>query len=348
MARATAIVVANSRLSRDIESRQWYERDVEILRRLGFETRLARDARDLAPADVYLSWWVARSAPVVALARLLRRRSVVVAGGTDSIRNCPALPAHPFFYDGKPAAVQALTRFALGKADAVVAVSGATVPDLEALGARRIHLMHNCVDTELFHPGAGERRPGPPELVTVCNMDKDACVLKGLVTVLEAFALVRAQMKQARLTVIGAKNNGFAGIVAQLDRLGIREHVAFAGQLPNSEVAAWFRRSALFLTATRYETFGVAAAEAMACGLPVVGPRLPALVEMTGGGEGLVEVGEPDILAAKALEILRQPDVYRALSERGRARIAAEFNVEKRARCMAKLLDGLGCPVSWN
>ncbi|MCW5978481.1 MAG: glycosyltransferase [Bryobacteraceae bacterium] len=341
--RPTAVVVANSRLKSDIGSRQWYQRDFEALTRLGFDVRIVADFRKLGLADLYLSWWAARSAPVVALAHLLGRRCIVVAGGTDSIRSCPALVQHPFFYGSKPLLVRALTRFALRYAHAVIAVSSSTVPDLTELGARQVSVIHNCIDTDVFAPPGTAPAAPSPDLVTVCNMDRHACVLKGLDILLETTAILAAEFPDVRLRIIGTQDGGCEDVLACATRIGIRHRLLFSGRLPNAEVAAWMRRSSIFVTASHYETFGVAVAEAMAVGLPVVAPRLPALLEVAGTEVGLVERNEPSLLAARVAEILRRPTLYRRMSEHGRQRVLSEFSFDGRTLRLKRLLADMGC-----
>jgi glycosyltransferase involved in cell wall biosynthesis len=339
----SAVVVANSRLRADISSRQWYQRDVEALTRLGFSVRLAAGFGDMGFADLYLSWWAARSAPIVALAQVLRRRCIVVAGGTDSIRSCSTLTRHPFFYSGKPLPVRALTRFALRYADAVIAVSNSIVSDLSALGAHRVSVIHNCINTDVFSPATTSSSRLTPDLVTVCNMDRQACELKGLPSLIEATALLAAEFPDVRLRIIGTQGNGYEDMLAHAIRFGIQDRLRFSGPLPNAEVAVWMRRSSLFVTASRYETFGVAVAEAMATGLPVVAPNLPALLEVAGTEMGLLERNEPALISARAAQILRQPALYEKLSNHGRQRVLSQFSFDARTISLGKLLSRVSC-----
>ncbi len=81
----------------------------------------------------------------------------------------------------------------------------------------------------------------------------------------------------------------------EIERLGVRRHVALLGSLPRAEVRALLARADLFALPTVREAFGIALLEARAAGLPVVAMR--------GGGAGdLVEHGRDGFLAASPAE----------------------------------------------
>lgn len=332
-------VIANSRERQDITARQWYQREVDTFAALGAEALLSAAWKPFPLPDLYVSWWAARSAPAVAWSRLTGRRCIVVAGGTDSIRDCPAQSGHPFFYSGKPWWVKLLTRCSLRWADAVVAVSDSTRPDLAELGARQIWLVPNCIDTALFRPAGGG---GWGEVVTVCNLESGACSLKRLPVVLEAFRIARTEFRDIRLTIAGTLGGGFEEMRETAGKLGILEAVRFTGRLSNPEMARLFQASSVFLTATGYETFGVAVAEAMACGLAVVAPDLPALREVAGPAAALVAGSRAEDFAAALVRVLADAAYRRRLGAAARERICSRYDQRARIDAMRKLLLGLG------
>lgn len=68
-----------------------------------------------------------------------------------------------------------------------------------------------------------------------------------------------------------------------VERRGLAGRVRFLGTLPPSQVQAELSNSDLFLFPTHYESFGLAALEAQAAGVPVVCSDLPVMQEATGG-----------------------------------------------------------------
>jgi glycosyltransferase involved in cell wall biosynthesis len=76
----------------------------------------------------------------------------------------------------------------------------------------------------------------------------------------------------------------------------------------------------IFAFPSLYEGFGLPPLQAMAAGVPVVATRGGALEEVLGDAARLVEVGDPDALAAALEELLEDEPARRELSRRGRER----------------------------
>ncbi|MEL7174386.1 MAG: glycosyltransferase, partial [Pseudomonadota bacterium] len=79
----------------------------------------------------------------------------------------------------------------------------------------------------------------------------------------------------------------------------------------------------LFVLASRHEGYGMAYAEAMAAGLPVVGCDAGAVAEATGGGACLVPPDDVDALAAALAPLLESPAARLELAARGHAATSA-------------------------
>ena len=79
------------------------------------------------------------------------------------------------------------------------------------------------------------------------------------------------------------------------------------------------------------EPFGIVLVEAMACGLPVMCSGTGGSAEIVDGATtGLrFRPGDPDDLAAKALELLRHPELRERLAHQGRRRVEQEYDVER-------------------
>ncbi len=98
---------------------------------------------------------------------------------------------------------------------------------------------------------------------------------KGLDLLLEAYALIAESISQD--LVLGGDGPDRAALVELADRLGIAERVRFAGRVPAEERFAWLAASDVLAMPSRYETFGMVAAEALAVRTPVVAFDIPCL-----------------------------------------------------------------------
>jgi glycosyltransferase involved in cell wall biosynthesis len=110
--------------------------------------------------------------------------------------------------------------------------------------------------------------------------------LKGGFELCDAFAEVAPELPEARLTVIGNVDR------AVRERFGSTPIDFIEARLDRSEVAKWLREADLFAMPTLVESFGVAALEALAHGLPLLVTDVYALREMV--EDGLNGVLVPD------------------------------------------------------
>jgi glycosyltransferase involved in cell wall biosynthesis len=112
--------------------------------------------------------------------------------------------------------------------------------------------------------------------------------------------------------------------------------VRFAGHVDDRELAELRAGASIALVPSRSaETFGLAAAEAMAVGLPVAVSRVGALPELV-DADALVTAGDPGALAAAIVRLAGDRDA----GERGRERVRALCAPEVVARALADVYDG--------
>ena len=106
---------------------------------------------------------------------------------------------------------------------------------------------------------------------------------------------------------------------------GLTDDVELVGERDAAGLNAFYDRADLFVLATLHETYGMAVAEALARGLPVVSTRTGAIADLVGDEAGLlVPPGDGAALAGALSQVLDAPDVYERLAagaRRARARL---------------------------
>jgi glycosyltransferase involved in cell wall biosynthesis len=134
------------------------------------------------------------------------------------------------------------------------------------------------------------------------------------------------------LTIVGDGPER-ANLERQVERLGIAPFVRFAGAVPPGEVPAFLERADLMLFPAREEGFGLAAAEALMAGVPVVacwdGGGLLDVVPETGAGR--LTLPSAEAMSDATLDLLQDPDRFelaRLVGESWRARLSPEHVAE--------------------
>lgn len=250
--------------------------------------------------------------------------------GRDKVRVVTTLHGTDVTLVGSDPAYRPIVEYALAKADAVTAVSGYLRDETRRVirDDPRIRAIPNFVDSRVFHPGArGSMRD--------CVAHRDEVVLvhvsnfrpvKRVDDVVRIFAAVRKQMK-ARLVLVGdGPERSTALQVAE--QLGVADGCFFMGAV--TDVAGVIAAGDAFLLPSAGESFGLAALEAMACGVPVVGALAGGLPEVVRDGiDGILEpVGATDAMGARLVELLSDSDKLCAAGEAARVRATTEFGTD--------------------
>ncbi|NUT55962.1 MAG: glycosyltransferase family 4 protein [Thermoleophilia bacterium] len=160
-------------------------------------------------------------------------------------------------------------------------------------------------------------------------------------TLLRAFALVREQLPEARLAILGSGPLE-SETRALVRELGLGEAVVLPGR---TDIRDWLERADVFVHTSRWEGFGIVLLEAMLAGLPIVATRVSAVPEVVVPGEtgALVEAGDVAGVARELAGLLANPARARELGEAGRRRARSEFSV---ARMADRTIEVYGAAVA--
>ncbi|MFO1158802.1 MAG: glycosyltransferase family 4 protein [Reyranellaceae bacterium] len=147
-----------------------------------------------------------------------------------------------------------------------------------------------------------------------------------------------------QLTIAGDRSRD-QGAVARLDAAiaghRLQGRIRTTGLASAERLAALYATADLFVLASHFEGYGMAYAEAIAHGLPIVGTTGGAIPRTVPASAGrLVPPGDVTALAEALREVLESPDYRRALAAGARAAAAALPSWARSAEDFARLLDG--------
>ncbi|MGJ3232673.1 MAG: glycosyltransferase family 4 protein [Oceanicaulis sp.] len=274
------------------------------------------DNQTLAPAMVRID----RQVPVVTTLHhpIAIDRDFAVANAGSWWRKALQARWHSFVKTQAKAA-RRLPRFlAVSEAarDQYVAVCG--------IDASRATVSLNGVD-EVFTADTGVPRDSD-HIVTLASADVP---VKGLDVLIDALARLKRAGETPRLTVVGKLREGPSK--RALEREGLMDQVRFVSGLSGEELRDLYRRAAVFVSASRFEGFGLPAAEAMACGAPVIVSSGGALPEVAGEAGIVTPVEDADALAGALKTVLGDPALRAQMSARSLARARTAFRWDAHA-----------------
>lgn len=206
-----------------------------------------------------------------------------------------------------------ITKFSIEKSDGITTISQYLQERTkEVFGvANEIRVIHNFVNCDLYKPDP-ERQPKEKRLIHLSNF-------RPVKRVLDCVRILKEVLKStsAHLVMVGdGPERGPAEMLAR--ELGLDPHVSFLGK--QDHVERLIPKHHVLLMPSEMEAFGLAALEAMACGLPPVATRVGGVSELISDGiDGFLEpAGDIAAQAARVVSLLTDDALYRRMSAAAR------------------------------
>jgi len=254
---------------------------------------------------------------------------IVTVWGTDILLTPRKSPLHNL-----------ITRYALRKADYITATSprlGEATAEYAPKG-KKIDIIPYGIDLKIFSP---DRRPRGGRDLTIGAIRHLKSVY-GLDYLLRAMPMVLAQHPGTRLLLVGdgPQRSYLQGLTQSL---GIPNSVQFVGNVPHQRVPSYLARIDIFVMPSISESFGVAALEASAMGIPVVASNVGGIPDAVVDGKTgfLVPPKRPAAIAAAIIELIERPDLRLSMGQAGRKFVAENYEWNENATRMEKLYGSI-------
>jgi glycosyltransferase involved in cell wall biosynthesis len=306
----------------DLEILQKYF-DVKKLRITTFKNPLNMFRLLFGMANVHLiyTWFAGTNAFFIVLFSIfLRKKSVVVVGGYE-VAYVPEIGygslLSPFG--------RVKVKFVLRNATKLLAVSKSTFKEaLHFTQPKRIAVVYNGVDIEKFRPFG---RKENLVMTVAYGIDERTTKLKGL----DTFVRASAYLPNVQFILIGKYDDVSIALLKKM----ASSNVTFAGYVPHDFMPDFYGKAKVYCQLSAHESFGVALAEAMACGCVPVVTRRYALPEVVGDAGFYVPYGDPKAAAEAIKKALKSNKGIEA-----RERINEYFSLKARKRKLIKeILD---------
>src|SRR3990172_2800420 len=183
-------------------------------------------------------------------------------------------------------------------------------------------VIYNGIDRSIFRPLRNVRKK-KGKIIFVGNIEDGK---KGFAYLLKAITIIDAG---GRLTAVdgGAPHRNITELLIKKMRLGDR--VEFTGKTSTEELVRHYSESVLALVPSVYEGFGLPAAEAMSCGVPVVASDGGALPEVLGDAGIVVPARDEAAIASAVNGLLADPRKLKEMSRRGIERVEKHFKWDR-------------------
>jgi N-acetyl-alpha-D-glucosaminyl L-malate synthase BshA len=224
-----------------------------------------------------------------------------------------------------------LVKFSIEESDGVTAVSRflkeKTLTNYNI--NKEIEVIPNFVDTQLYKPMQDDcirkrlAAEGEKILVHTSNFRQ----VKRVTDVIKIFDIVQKEIPSKLLLIgDGPDRSECERLTRQLD---LNDKVKFLGK--QEGLVEILSCSDLFLIPSQSESFGLAALEAMACGVPVISSSVGGLPELVKHNESgfIAEIGDVERMAKYAIDLLTNERKYEIFSKNSRERAVNLFDISK-------------------
>ncbi len=213
-----------------------------------------------------------------------------------------------------------ITKFSIEKSDGITSISQHLRDQTnEVFGIKKeIRVIHNFVNVETYQPMA-ERPNNEKRLMHISNF-------RPVKRVADCIRILAEVVKKTPVHLYmvgdGPDRPAAHGLARQL---GIERHVTFMGK--QDHVERIFPKMHVLLMPSEMESFGLAALEGMACGVPPVATRVGGVPELiTHGVDGFLEpMGDIAAQAGRVVELLTNQDLHQRISEAARRTAVERF-----------------------
>ncbi|UCH59285.1 MAG: glycosyltransferase [Anaerolineales bacterium] len=229
-------------------------------------------------------------------------------------------------------------------ADRIVAATPAELAQLQWLykaDSKKIVVISPGVDLSHFYPIPEDEAkeyigvaPCEQVLLYVGRIEP----LKGIDTLIEALAILRQADIKVSLSVIGGNPESegetpgveMRRLQDMREKYGLKDMITFIGKRSQDSLPYYYSSAVAVVVPSHYESFGMVALEAMACGTPVVASQVGGLAFLVQDGKTgfTVPVDEPLALAERLKQLIQNPELHAQMGRQA-AVFAQDYGWEK-------------------
>lgn len=265
-------------------------------------------------ADIVYCWWVDwRAFFTVCFSMILRKKSVIVVGGYEVAYE----PQIGYGLLLSPSG-RLRVRFILKHASKIFTVSkSSTAEMLRFTEPKNFKMMYNGVDVKKFKPCGSKENL----VMTVGRITEKRIKKKRL----DVFVKASNYLPNVQFALVGKFNDS---IVEELKKMA-GTNVVFTGYVSDDEMLRYYQKAKVYCQLSTQESFGLALAEAMACGcVPVVVNRY-SLPELVGNTGFYVPYGDAEVTAQGIKKALQSNK-----GKKARERIVKYFSLASREKAL--------------
>lgn len=165
---------------------------------------------------------------------------------------------------------------------------------------------------------------------------------KNVNSLIEAISYIRKEHKDWKLVLLGDDKFFYGKIKQIIDNHNLTPAVFLAGEVPNTQIAAWYHFAQCLVSASNMEGFGIPPLEAMSLGCPVFVSDIPVFHEIYDDAAVYFRQNNPQDIATTILKTMADKEKIKRMIANGYRRVKL-FSWEKMARETISIYENSYC-----
>lgn len=218
-----------------------------------------------------------------------------------------------------------IIKYNLKKCDMILSTSKAMAKEASLYTDKKMYITPFGVDIEKFSPA---KEKVENDIITIGTI-KTLEDIYGIDILIKAFEIVNKKVKKNIVLKIAGRGSKEEYLKDLSAKLNIDDKVEFLGYINQERVAEEYRNFDIAVFPSFFESFGVAAVEAQACGVPVVVSDIGGLMEATSPNKSslVFNKGNYEELADKIIYLIENPNNRKDMGKNAREYVLDNYNI---------------------
>ncbi|HRE41826.1 MAG TPA: glycosyltransferase family 1 protein [Ignavibacteria bacterium] len=331
MSKKICFYVNSAKDKKVFELLDYYSNDIKIMRELGYEVITCSNTNEIPDdVDLFFIWWWTSGIIGLRYAKKKKKPALMIGNLHYSDPSTQGFFQRPFY-------IRWFIKYCLRNSDLQIATSKIEFEDIKKLNAKNPVWFYHCFDSRKY---IFSDSPRENFLFTLTQLTKVNIERKKVYEIIKAYQKIKNDYPGLKLKIAGGKSdNGFSELEKYVNDNDLTDDVIFLGRVSDEEKIDLYRNCKIYIQPSDFEGFGMAIAEAMLCGAPVITSPAGAIPEVVGDKALLVNANNIDEISGAIKKLLDDDELYNKLHIEGYERIKNLFSYEERKFKIKNILE---------
>lgn len=318
----------------NIDLFEYYKQDVDILKDLGHEVLIVNRFKDIPfKFDLIFVWWWTYAFYPVFLSKILKRPVIIT--GTFNFKFPKEFQGVDFF--SRSFLQRILIKYSVKNATINLFVNKHEfVSCTSYFNLSSSRYFPHVIANDYLNKEIVEKKI---ELFNISWSGKKNLIRKGIPELIEALFILKNEGLEIKLTLAGKQGDGIDYLYDLLKIYNLNSSVKILGEITKDEKINLMSNIGIFVQPSHYEGFGLAMAEAMACGACIITCDVGAVKDVVSDCGLYANPGSALDLAKKIRTAIEDDELRNKLQEMAFKRANSEFSYKKKLILLNDILS---------